>query len=254
MSAVRQWIFTFVAVSVLESIPLEAQTSLGRAAYLPEPIKEADWSKRVSLQQAMLNNQPCQVCFIGDSLTEFWLQTGSAIWTLDMVPLKPINLGIVADRTEHILNRIRRLDFRRANPKVVVLLMGTNNVGMEPPDSPEDVARAISTGVAILRAKLPQAQILVLTIPPSGDAARSALRARIQQTNTILKETKWPDRVRLLPIYESMVDENDQWKRGITLDGTHFSESGYAKLAELIVPMVKESLGPGDRSFQSGSK
>lgn len=244
MSAVRQWIFIMTAILAMDPIPTNAQTASVRAAYMPEPIKEADWMRRVSLQQGMLNNQPCNVCFIGDSLTEFWLHTGSAMWTQDFMPLKPINLGITADRTEHILHRIQRLDFRRANPKVVVLLMGTNNLGMEPPDKPDDVARAISAGVAMLRAKLPEAQMVVLTIPPGGNKAEAALRARIKQTNALLSQTRWPDRVRLLPVYESMIDASGEWKPGLTLDGTHFSESGYAQLAEILVPVLKELLAP----------
>lgn len=125
--------------------------------------------RRVAEQQGMLANQPCQVCFIGDSLTEFWLHTGRAAWEMTFAPLKAINLGLAADRTEHVLNRIQRLEFRRANPKVVVLMMGTNNLGMTPPDSPEDVARAVVAGVTLLRTKLPRASILLLGIPPSGE-------------------------------------------------------------------------------------
>lgn len=218
------------------------QTMPARAAYVAEPVKDVVWLRRVGEQQAWLANQPCRVCFIGDSLTEFWLHTGRATWDLEFAPLKAINLGLAADRTEHILNRIQRLEFRRANPQLVVLMMGTNNLGMAMPDTPEDVLRAVATAVNLLRAKLPGASVLVLTIPPSGDEPNSTLRHRIKQTNTLLRAVKWPEQVRLLPVYETLVDDHDRWREGFTLDGTHFSDAGYAQLGEILTPVVREML------------
>ena len=205
--------------------------------------------RRVAGQQGVLTNQPCSICFIGDSLTEFWLHTGRATWEAAFAPLKAANLGLAADSTEHILNRIQRLEFRRANPKLIVLMMGTNNLGMVPPDEPEEVARAVRTAVTMLRAKLPQASILVLTIPPGGDEPRSALRKRIQQTNALLSQTSLPERVRVLETYSALVDEQDRWRDGFTQDGTHFTAAGYAKLAELLTPVVKEMLGKTPQSL-----
>ena len=218
------------------------QEAAARAAYVPEPVREAGWLRRVAEQQGLLANQPCRVCFVGDSLTEFWLHTGRAAWDLEFVPLKAINLGLAADRTENILNRLHRLEFRRANPKLIVLMMGTNNLGMQKPDKPEDVLRAIVTAVTLLRTRLPQAAILLLTIPPSGEEPNSPLRQRIRETNSLMGATKWPERVHLLSVYEKLVDAEDRWREGYTLDGTHFSETGYARMAEILSPVVREML------------
>lgn len=207
---------------------------------------EPGWLRRVATQQGVLTNNPCRVCFIGDSLTELWEYTGKADWDLHFAHLKAANLGLTADRTEHILERIRRLDFRRAKPQLVVLLMGTNNLGMEPPDKPNEVFRAIQKGVAMIQAKMPQVKVLLLTIPPSGTEPKSALRIRIQQTNKLITEAQWTDAVRVLPVYEAMVDDADRWRAGCTLDGTHFSPTGYAQLAALLSPVVKEMLGAAD--------
>lgn len=213
-----------------------------RAADRPEAIKDAGWLQRLGEQQRILTNAPCQVCFIGDSLTEFWLHHGRGDWELHFAPLKSVNLGLAADRTEHILERIRRLDFSRARPKVVVLMMGTNNLGMNPPDTPEAVFQAVQRGVTMIQAKMPQARLILLTLPPSGDEPRSALRQRIQETNRLITEAKWPDSVRCLAVYDIMVDADDRWKKDGTLDGTHFSATGYSRLADVLAPVVKEVL------------
>lgn len=242
MSGMRQWILVMLAAVIGTTACCLAQAPPERAAYKPETTGEAEWSKLVMQQQGWLNNQPCRVCFIGDSLTKFWQDTGRPYWETEFAPLKAINLGITADRTEHILHRIQRLDFRRANPKVFVLMMGTNNLGKTPPDTPEDVVRAVEVGVSMLSAQLPAASILVLTIPPSGDEPGSALRKSIKQANDVLMKRKWAGQVRVLSIYEVMVDAQDRWRDGFTLDGTHFSETGYAKLTDLVSPIVKDML------------
>jgi lysophospholipase L1-like esterase len=243
MRAARQWIFVMLTAVIVPTTCCRAQTPPQRAAYKPESTGEAGWSKLVIRQQSWLNNQPCRVCFIGDSLTKFWEDTGRPYWETEIAPLKAINLGITADRTEHILYRIQRLDFRRANPKVIVLMMGTNNLGKTPPDRPEDLVRAVDAGVSMLRAQLPGASFLLLTIPPSGDEPGSVLRQNIKQANDLLMKHKWAGQVRVLSIYDAMVDGQDRWRDGYTLDGTHFSETGYAKLTDLVSPVVKDMLG-----------
>lgn len=247
MTWLRQVNFMMVLVMCVMASSTVGQTPTtapARSADRPQPIMEPGWLRRVATQQGILTNQPCRVCFIGDSLTELWEHTGKADWDLHFAPLKAANLGLTADRTEHILERIRRLDFRRAKPELVVLLMGTNNLGMEPPDKPDDVFRALQRAVAMVQAKMPQAKILLLTIPPSGLEPMSALRTRIQATNKLITEATWPDTVRVLPVYAAMVDDADRWRADCTLDGTHFSVNGYAKLATLLSPVVKEMLGP----------
>ncbi|MEZ0385580.1 MAG: SGNH/GDSL hydrolase family protein, partial [Verrucomicrobium sp.] len=120
----------------------------------------------------------------------------------------------------------------------------TNNMGMEPPDAPQSVVRAIQKGVLALRAKLPGVQVLVLGLPPSGIEARSALRQRIQSTNALLAAASWPEGVSYLPTYAALVDEQDLWKLALTVDGTHFSATGYEELARLIGPVLHKTLKP----------
>jgi lysophospholipase L1-like esterase len=244
MSATRHWIFVLsVAVLSCACEDGDAQPAKARAPYVPEPKPVVSWAREVVDQQRQLANQACRVCFIGDSLTQFWAHHGNATWESHFAPLKSANLGLAADRTEHVLNRIQRLEFRRANPRLIVLMMGTNNLGMDPPDKPEDVARAVKDGVELLHTKLPQASILVLTMPPNGYEPDSIANQRINQTNALLMQHSWPAHARVLQIHDAMVDDRGRWRAGFTLDGTHFTEAGYAKLGEVIAPVVKDMLG-----------
>jgi len=231
----------------LAAPPLLAQNAAppGRAPDRPTPINEPDWRRRIGEHQSQLTNSRYDVVFIGDSLTEFWTAFGKITWQTQLVPLKSVNCGITADRTEHILWRIQKYyDFHRAQPKVFVLLMGTNNLAMDPPDQPQDVARAILSAARYLATKSPPAKVLILTLPPNRPEPNSPLRQRLQQTNALLEAEKLPPGLSVLPIYSTFVDAEDRWLPGMTVDGTHFSASGYAKLAEILVPKIKDLLRP----------
>jgi len=219
-----------------------SQAKSERAPDHAAALGEASWHRRRSEHQSLLTNSHFNVCFIGDSLTEFWTHTGKAVWDAQLVPMKSANLGITADRTENIIYRIQNIDFRRANVRLFVVLMGTNNLGMEPPDKPEEVARAIISAARQLSTRHPQARVLVLGLPPSGDAPNSQLRQRIKQTNQIIEAAVLPARLEVLPLYQLFTGNDDKWRAGLTLDGTHFSAAGYARLAEALVPKLKSML------------
>lgn len=221
-----------------------------RTAEVPQALLEPGWMRQLGLQQLQLVNQPIRVCCIGDSLTEFWTHTGAATWQREMVPRKTANLGIAGDRTENILYRIQRLDFSRARPELVVLMMGTNNLNMPRPDPVEKVAEAVQKAVTLLKAKLPaSATVLVLGLPPNVLEPQSEFRQRVKAFNARLAAITWPEGVKHVSVYEVFVDDEDRWKPGLTVDGTHLSAAGYEELAKVLqawLPVAEKVEGPVD--------
>lgn len=239
---------------VLLPLPLRALDPLyppaPRTAEVPQALLEPGWMRQLGLQQQQLVNQKVRVCFIGDSLTEFWTHTGAATWNREMAPLKAANLGIAGDRTENILYRIQRLDFSRSKPELAVLMMGTNNLGTPTPDPDGKVVEAIQKAVTLLKTKLPATStILILGLPPNVMEPRGAFRQRVKTFNAQLAAAPWPAGVKYVPVYEAFVDAEDRWKPGLTVDGTHFSAAGYEELAKVLGPMlprVKKEEAPLD--------
>lgn len=221
-----------------------------RTAEVPQALLVPSWMRQLGLQQQQLVNQKVRVCFIGDSLTEFWTHTGVATWKREMAPLKAANLGIAGDRTENILYRIQRLDFSRSKPELAVLMMGTNNLGTPTPDPDGKVVEAIQKAVTLLKTKLPAtATILVLGLPPNVMEPKSDFRQRVRTFNALLAATPWPAGVKYVPVYEAFVDAEDRWKPGLTVDGTHFSATGYEELAKVLkeyLPAVEKVEGVVD--------
>lgn len=63
------------------------------------------------------------------SITERWHQNGLAVFEQFYEPLNVSNYGIGGDRTQWLQWRIRNGEVQGLSPKVVVLKIGTNNVG-----------------------------------------------------------------------------------------------------------------------------
>lgn len=235
-------------MAIAASIPLIMPAQDGRESSSPptkpEPRTERWWLEQTFKHKAEALQGPFDVCFLGDSLTEYWLQTGKALWEGVLPGKRKLNLGIAGDRTEHLLFRIAGINWQRARPKVVVLMIGTNNLSKDPPDEPEDVAEAIRLICGSLIRQNPGAKVLVLGLSPNGELPSSPLRKRIQKLNTLLAAHTWPTSTTYLSTYSQFVNDGGDWLTGLTIDGTHYSEAGYQKLAELLTPHLQMRLTP----------
>lgn len=227
------------SIAVLAGILLAGHASAQkRAPNHPQISNIQGWGKTFAYQKQQLDSKPADILFVGDSLTEFWTSTGKAIWQLEFHQFRAVNFGIAADRTENILYRVTRANLAAKAPRVLVLLAGTNNLSGNPPDSPEETASAIKTIVDYLAKQCPKSQIFLLTLPPNGYEPDSALRKRVIETNRRLKELIVPAQVQLIDIYPVFADDSHRWKRGMTIDGTHFSQQGYDYLARALQPAI----------------
>lgn len=186
--------------------------------------------------------KPADICFVGDSLTEFWDHTGRPIRDLEFQNYRLVNLGIAGDRTEHVLYRLAQTPLVKNPPRLFVLMVGTNNLAMEPPDTPEAMVGAVSKIIDHLQAQCPTSRILLLTLPPNGLDPQSALRQRVLKANRLLLAMGQERGAPTLDVYSIAADNDDRWKPGLTEDGTHFSLKGYDMLGRALRPVVDELL------------
>lgn len=118
------------------------------------------------------------VALVGDSITQTLGELGGKyeplkeVWERHFVPLNAINLGYNGYRTEQILWNMQNgeLDFKRA-PKVVMLLIGTNNAddrNFKQVHTAEQIFAGTKAIVETIRKRHPETRILVLRIFPRG--------------------------------------------------------------------------------------
>jgi lysophospholipase L1-like esterase len=135
----------------------------------------APWLKRhegfVEIARATTR---CELLFLGDSITDHWRSKGREIWDREYASYGAVNFGISGDRTQHLLWRLQNGEVGHLRPKVIVMMIGTNNVGFESDrkrvrNTAPQIAEGIKANVAYLRRELPASKILLLAVFPRGD-------------------------------------------------------------------------------------
>ncbi len=165
------------------------------------------------------------ILFLGDSITDFWPGRGPATWR-EFASCKPANFGISGDRTEHLLWRITNGELEGIHPKVVVIMIGTNNIGGNPADRPEWAAAGVKKIVETVRAKLPEAKILLLGVFPRGDK-KDPHYEQIKEINRIISKLGDGAKVHYLDIGKVFLDANGEIPLDVMPDRLHPSAKGY---------------------------
>lgn len=183
--------------------------------------------------------------FLGNSITQSWgsrqrkvLAVGQQVWDKYYGRRRAANFGISGDRTQHVLWRIDHGNFDHIRPRLIVLLIGTNNL---PFNSAEEIAAGIKKIAGRLRRKLPQTHLLVLGILPRGPEARSTWRARIKRVNQLIKDLGAQKGVDYLDLSDVFLHADGSARSELmAADFLHLSPAGYAAWADAIEPVVKK--------------
>ncbi len=175
--------------------------------------------------------------FLGDSITAGW-GSQKAIWEKAFGQYKPANFGIGGDRTQHVLWRITNGELEVIKPKGVVLMIGTNNVGS---DTAEGIASGVTKIVETIRAKQPQAKILLLAVFPRGEkAVPNPGRDKLKKVNEIIAKLDDGKNIHFLDIGEKFLQPDGSLTKEIMPDFLHLSAQGYQIWADAITPKLAE--------------
>lgn len=178
-----------------------------------------------------------ELVFLGDSITAGW-NGKKDIWEKAFSQYKPANFGIGGDRTQHVLWRITNGELDGIKPKAVVLMIGTNNSGG---DSAEGIAKGITVIVETIRAKQPQAKILLLAVFPRGEkASPNPARDKLKEVNFIIAKLDDGKSIHFLDIGEKFLQPDGSLSKEIMPDFLHLSAAGYQIWADAIGPKLAE--------------
>jgi lysophospholipase L1-like esterase len=201
--------------------------------------------------------------FEGDSITRRWGTSDTAYrefldnWRRNFFGWNAGNFGWGADTVQNILWRLTNGELDGLQPKAIVLLAGTNNVGAavrNGVDAPvvTEVADGIRAIVGVMREKAPAATVIVTGVTPRRDRNGGAsLVPTIDAINGRLAALADGTRVRYLNINDRLADGNGVLKDGMTVDGLHLSVTGYQIWADALKPLLTEILGPRAASDHS---
>lgn len=195
---------------------------------------------------------------IGDSITHAWGRDYKGTFAGSHL----LNLGFPGDGTEHVLWRIQHGALDGISPKLVTLLIGTNNLrpakGEHTPDKPRDVFAGIQAIVAEVRTRLPESKLMVFSVFPRGPQAAND---RVMAINAMLPQLTDNEHVFHVDLNATFLDDQDQQIEAYySKDGVHLIPAGYAAWAQALQPLLeKEGLRidpdvPASRAKRKGRK
>jgi lysophospholipase L1-like esterase len=198
------------------------------------------------------------IYFEGDSITRRWGATDYpdllANWKQNFFGWNAADFGWGADRIENILWRLEHGELDGVHPKIIVLLAGTNNVGLDTPSGSDDarvadITRGLEAVIATLRAKAPEATIILTAIFPRND--NIAVMPTIDKINSNLSRMASP-KVRYLNVNDRLADKNGRLFEGMmNPDKLHPAIKGYQVWADALKPIFLEIIGPPGKTDQA---
>jgi (4-O-methyl)-D-glucuronate---lignin esterase len=141
------------------------------------------------------------VYFVGDSITRRWQGTDYPAhkqnWDANFFGWNAANFGWGGDTTHNVLWRMTHGELDDVRPKVIVLLVGTNNLGDTPPGDEaakvDEVVGGIEAILGVLQQKSPEVRIVLMGITPRGADGSTAMMPTIDKINAhIAKVDKAP--------------------------------------------------------------
>jgi lysophospholipase L1-like esterase len=214
-----------LAFACTVALPLQGQS--------PDERLRTDWAqlKKYQPDNAKLAPAPDRIVFMGNSITEGWAPLFPALF-----PGKPyVGRGISGQTTPQMLVRFRQ-DVIALQPKVVVILAGTNDIaGNTGPSTLEMIEDNLASMTEIARAN--GIRVVLCSVLPVFDYPwKRGLEPapKIMALNAWMKDYAAKHDAVYVDFHSEMQDERHGMKAEYTYDGVHASEAGYRVMARIV--------------------
>ncbi len=190
-------------------------------------------------KMAIAQKGDIDLVFIGDSITHGWEGAGKDVWTRYYGNRRALNLGYGADRTEHVIWRITNGELDGISPKLVILMIGTNNVGHRS-STPAQTVEGIKKILDILAEKVPTAKVLLLSVFPRSEKPTDEMRQLVNEINVGLPALADGEKVIYLDFGAKYLTEDGILPAEMMGDRLHPGAAGYEIWAQEVEPFVKK--------------
>lgn len=185
----------------------------------------------------------CTAVFMGNSITQGWAQMLPDFFSENNY----VGRGISGQTTSQMLVRFRP-DVIDLNPKVVVILAGTNDIAENNgPISLEHICGNIISMCEL--AKQNNIKVVLCSVLPATDYNWSPgknPKEKIPVLNQLINEYAQKEDIQYVDYYSAMVDENRGLDTRYANDGVHPTKAGF----DVMMPLVKEAI---DKILQNGN-
>ena len=194
------------------------------------------WIARFESNVDKLKDGPYDLIFDGDSITDNWYNDPESrkVWDQRYGALKALDLGIGGDQVQHVIWRAQNGSIAGQDPKLLVLMIGTNNINQ----NAVDVAKGIKVLLDEYEKRCPDSHILLLGIFPRGASATDPARAWVASVNKIISTYGSDPRITYMDIGSKFLQPDGSITYDIMRDFLHPSPKGYVIWADAIQPMI----------------
>jgi lysophospholipase L1-like esterase len=214
------------------------------------PAPRTDPNSRTAHEQLLEKARKgrIDVYFVGDSITRRWGATDYpdflANWRKNFHGWNAANFGWGGDTVQNVLWRLRNGELDGVNPKVIVVMAGTNNVGTAGGGEAEvaTITGGLRAVLDVCRDKAPGAVVILMGITPRNHPP--AAMTTINQVNERIARFADGKKVRYLSINDKLTDGEGKLLEGMSPDGLHLSAKAYQVWADALKPVLTELLGP----------
>jgi len=237
--------------------PHTASPAANVSALLPasQPVPRSDQNSLTAHGQLLEKAKKggIDVYFEGDSITRRWGATDYpellANWNQNFFGWNAADFGWGGDTTQNILWRIENGELDGVDPRVIVLMAGTNNLGntvsaQEAEFKVAGITRGIQTILRVMQAKAPNATIILTGILPRND--NMAAMPAIEKINAKLSKLADGVHIRFLNINDKLAAQDGKLFDGMMdpSDKLHPTIKAYQIWADALKPIFAELLGP----------
>ena len=157
------------------------------------------------------------------------------------------NFGWGGDTVQNILWRLQNGELDGVNPRVIVLMAGTNNIGATVPAGGDeskvaDLTKGLKTVLQVCREKAPESVIVLMGITPRND--NPAVMADHQQGERTDGEARRRQEGPVSEHQRQTGGRGGKVLKGMSPDRLHLSTKGYQVWADALKPVLTEILGP----------
>jgi len=210
---------------------------LGRYAAANEKVKQSP-------------ADPKRVVFLGDSITDFWGLKGASNGFIPGTLY--INRGISGQTTPQMLVRVRP-DVLDLNPRVVIILAGTNDLsGNTGPMTIQQTEENLESMCELARAH--GIRVILCSILPVNDysldrtgkpiiVTKGRPPEKIRAINDWMKSYATANNFIYLDYFKAMADANGMLKKEFSDDGLHPNVRGYEAMTPLVEAAITQVPG-----------
>lgn len=201
------------------------------------PIRSEDWFKKTWHERRehfaeQKAEQQHALVFFGDSITQGWGDNFRGKFP----DMKVANRGISGDTSRGLLARLDG-DVLALKPRGIVLLIGTNDIGLKVPT--EGIAENVKLLLAKIAAHDPNIPIILCQVMPTSGEKQHRPKEQIQKLNGLLADVaRGNEHVTVLDTYTLFASSDGEAKLEEFPDLLHPNDVGYAKWRAALWPLL----------------